>query len=157
MLPFMEYVNSATGVKSRVDWDRNRAEAKMQTFRAEAREFFRRRDIQRARAVGIDIADDAVALPTMKLDPNTNEMVIDPIASSVKHSGAEFNDYWIPKWQEFCSKPQNYEDAEYPVVTYKSKQAAILESPMMKVTPEDQLESEPKRRGRPRKQQLAAV
>jgi hypothetical protein len=151
----MEFVHPETGRKQRVPWDRGRAEVKLEEFRAEAKEHFRQRDIQRAKAVGIQIDDASGSLPTCKFDDQGN-FSIDVLASSVKHSGAEFDDYWVPKWQEFCSRPQNDEGADYPVMTYRPRAIAV---PVENTTRTmQQVQEERKRRpGRPRKEEMANV
>ena len=154
MRPFMEYIHPETGRKQRVEWDKDRSRAKMMEFRAEAIRYFVGRDIERARAAGITVADDAPGLPTGEFQSD-GTFIVDPIASRIKHSGEEVKNRWLPRWQEFCSKPQNEEDAEYPMVTHKPRRVEIEEPPTRTL---EEVKTEGKRGpGRPRRQALVNV
>lgn len=156
MLPFTEFVHPETGRKQRVPWDRTRAKAKCDEFRNEAIEFFRKQDIERAKAVGIEVPEGVTVLPTCSFNDD-GVYDVDPIASKIKHASSEVNDRWIPRWQEFCSKPQNMADAEYALVAYKpkSQRTKLPEPPGKRL---DEVQEQGKRGpGRPRKQVLASV
>ena len=155
MLPFTEFVHPETGRKQRVPWDRDRARAKREEFRQEAITFFRARDIERAKAVGIELADDVTVLPTCSFNGD-GVFEVDPIASKIKHAGAEVNDRFIPRWQEFCSKPQNLDDAEYAPVTYKPKAERNVPNPQLPSADESR-QTAKRGRGRPRRADMAAL
>ena len=154
MRPFTEYVHPATGHKQRVSWDRDRSNAKLQEFCAKAKESLRVRDIERARAVGLQVASDISSLPTCAFEKD-GSFVVDVLASKVKHSGDEYSDLVTAGWQEFCSKPQNEEDAEYPMVMHKPRTTEIAEPPIRTL---EEVKAEGKRGpGRPRRQALVNV
>ena len=156
MLPFTEYVHPETGRKQRVSWDRTRAKAKSAEFRNEAISFFDQQDIERAKVAGIVVPEGVTVLPTCSFTAD-GAYEVDPVASRIKHSGAEVNDRWIPRWQAFCSKPQNEEDAEYAVVTHtpKSQRKASAALPTRTL---EEVKAEGKRGpGRPRKMDMANV
>jgi hypothetical protein len=155
----MEYVHPETGRKQRINWSLDRTAAKQAEFRKEAVDFMNNRDLERAKAVGLKVTDGFVGLPTQRTDAEGN-IFVDPLAASIKHSGLETEDMWIPKWQEFCSKPQNEEDAEYPMVTYKPRQAALnalaAKAEVVQATAAPRLVPEEKRRpGRPRRNSVS--
>lgn len=156
MLPFTEYVHPETGRKQRVSWNRDRANAKCQEFRQEAIDYFRKLDIERAKAVGVILTEGTTVLPTCSFTAD-GVFDIDPIASKIKHSGAAVNDRWMPRWQEFCSKPQNCEDAEYAMVTHKPKEGRPAIQPVQEPptrTIEEIRGSGKRGPGRPRRQAL---
>ena len=157
MIPFTEYVHPETGRKHRMSWDRDRAKAKSDEFRQEAIDYFRKLDLERAKQVGLDVPEGATTLPTCRFNED-GSFVVDPIASSIKHSGAQVNDRWIPRWQEFCSKPQNADDAEYATVTHKPKADRVFVQPELPSQSLDEVKAGVKRGpGRPRKQVMANV
>jgi hypothetical protein len=128
-LPFMEYVHPDTGRKQRVAWDRTRSNIKLQEFKREAVEFFDSRDVERAKAAGVDIAADAKVLPTFRFNSD-GSFELDPIAVKIKTSGEEVRARWLPKWQTFCAKPQNETDAEYAPVISKPFEPTIPQEPV---------------------------
>jgi hypothetical protein len=150
MIPFKEVTHAETGVKQRIPWDRDRSRAKHDQMRNEVVASLNVRDIERAKVAGVAVEEGETVLRTMR-DDGAGNAVVDPIASKVKHSGAETNDIFIPKWQEFCSRPQNDDGAEYPTVTYKPKRAGVVASP---VVAKDIPENEKRRPGRPRKAEM---
>ena len=152
MKPFYEHINERTGRKERVYWDEARTDEKLQEIRQKHKDFLNARDVERARAAGIELPDDAKVLPTMFLNAD-DVYEIDPIASRIKHSGAELNDMWIPEWQTFCSSPQSDEINTYPKPVYVPKEGrkAAKRATGTAVVASD---IAPRKPGRPRKQEM---
>lgn len=151
MKPFYEIFDDKVGHKRRIPWDADRSTAKMHEMRNEVIAELNARDIERAEAAGIEIPEGITALPTCFLNSD-GHYAIDPIASRIKHSGAEENDIFIPRWQEFCSRPRPDEEMDYPSVTYRPKQVRGISSPVVETT------VQPKRGpGRPRKSAMQEV
>jgi len=152
MIPFKEVTHAETGVKQRIPWDWHRAQAKLQEFKRKHTARLNAVDIERAHAAGVNVPEGETVLRTF-VDDGTGNMVVDPIASKIKHGGADLNDAMIPEWQAFCSVPQNDDGVEYPMPTYKSKQATKLNSPIT------ERELPPQRRGpgRPRKDGMQSL
>lgn len=162
MLPFTEYVHPESGKKHRIPWDRDRARAKAAEFRQEAIDYFRARDFEKAQVVGVEVPEGSTVLPTCRFNAN-GAFTVDPIAASIKHAGSEVNDRWIPRWQEFCSVPQNDDGAEYKPVTYVPKSKRNVKPVELPTQSLDEIRDESgkvdmrTRAGRQRKRMMANV
>lgn len=156
MRPFYEHENEKNGRKERIYWDADRSQEKLMEFVNEAKDFMNARDIERARSAGIELPEDAKYLPTIFPDANGN-YVVNPIAASIKHSGAETTDRWKPRWEAFCCSPQSDEHQTYPKPTYVPKQPPRGAVPVQEKTAVVAYDVPAPKRGRPRKQQMQEI
>ena len=161
MRPFYETENKLTGRTQVVHWDADAANRKNAEMRKESIDFLNKRDIERARAAGMELPDDAIYLPTC-FDNGKGEMAMDPLATRIKHSGAELNDHFIPRWQAFCSVPQHPDDSvTRPQPNYKPKQkfesgAGYYPAQAVPASPISSSDVKPTKRKYTRKQEVQA-
>lgn len=152
MQPFKLVTIKETGLTQRIPWDLTKANAKLQAFRAESKEMLMARDVERGRAAGADVSNGR--LNVMVADVNGN-LQVDPIASKIHHSGAELNDDFIPKWREFCSRPQNEPEAEYAWMEYQPKESRRANMPVTSAPGMESVSGTQRRGpGRPRKEAM---
>ena len=105
MRPYKE-ITLNTGETKRVFWDEDKARAKHNEIRAQVIAEFNARDCEKAQSLGIgDLIKDG-ALQTTVPDADTGKWLVHPLASEIKHSGADTTDEVCRRWHEFCSVPQ---------------------------------------------------
>lgn len=175
MRPFKELANPVTGFKDRIPWDADRSRRQLQAIRQRHVDRLNAEDCERAKQAGVGhLIDKATGtVQTVELASNnpvaaddrestlgSGQYVVNATASQIKHSGAMVLDAVIPEWREFCSKPQNDDNVEYPVADYIPRETrgrgVIMASPI-NATPVSVLTQERRKRGRPRRDAIGAV
>ena len=148
MIPSKEMLNPVTGCKDRIPWDYSKANAKLQSMRQAHCDRLNAEDCELARKAGIGhlVDEETGSLRTLELKSGDSESidgkestvvngqyVVNHVASSIKHSGAMLKDALVSEWREFCSRPQNDDNVEYPVPAYVPKETrgrgAVLTAP----------------------------
>lgn len=150
-------VETINGREQRNTWPADKSEIVLQGFKREAISELRVVECKKARAAGIGhlvkkMADGTEALipaESIEVDGKT-AYKIDPIASTLVHTGAETMDLTREKYAIFCSSPQSHgmitaaPAYAKKAVSKRQTRSAITETPMT--------EEPPKRKpGRPRK------
>jgi hypothetical protein len=147
------------GKKTRVYWERQRANAKLAAIKAEFVKKHRAIDCEKAAQFGcatIDPGDGLGPLVTPCQPGSGDEYVVDPVASRLTHSGEIVTHETQTAWRKFCSEPHDPSEFDFDSVAAELGPTPVrsgLESGTQTSTAPPGLTTEPVKRGpgRPRK------
>ena len=156
------FVKEINGEETRILWPQDKSDLVLNRFKKEALSELRAIECEKARTMGIEgcirLMDDGdlsvVPAELIEEEDGKGAYQINPVAVTIKHSGAELIDLTRDKYAVFCSEPQNPGMVEdVPLYAKKAGVKSRTAAAIGPITETPMTEDEPKKRGpgRPRK------